>query len=126
MARLGAGTPGKLSAPIASINPTTNQFVINSDSAIDTSTVDWILIDQPMRFSPSGPRMGQAKGAFTDGAADVDGINPMNDTEISVIASIITPAGVAGNLSCPSRPNGSVGILAGNVGGTATFEVAVF
>lgn len=130
MANTLAGTPGFLSAPGASVNPATGQFVINSDSALDTSTVDWVLVDSQLRFSPSGPRMGQANGTLSAGLATVEGINPMSSVDISVIASRITLAGVNGQMSAPTRAPGvtigSIGISGGNVGDISTFEVAVF
>jgi hypothetical protein len=38
------GTPGNLSAPAASRNTSTGQFVIQSSSGTETSTVDWVII----------------------------------------------------------------------------------
>jgi hypothetical protein len=38
------GTAGFLSAPAASRNTSTGQFVINSSSGTDTSTVDWMIV----------------------------------------------------------------------------------
>ena len=39
-----AGTPGYLEAPAASRNAVLGSFVINSSSATDTSTVDWVVV----------------------------------------------------------------------------------
>ena len=39
-----AGTVGDLSVPVASYNTVARTFVINSDNALDTSTVNWFLV----------------------------------------------------------------------------------
>lgn len=125
------GTPGRLSAPQASVDAAAGTFVINSTSNTDISSVDWLVVDQPLRFSPSGPRMGQAAGTFVDGNGlrTVDGMNPFNEVTITVLASLTTAAGTQGNLSAPSQfryptiTNGSVKIDGGNASNTSTFEV---
>lgn len=124
------GTAGKLSAPGASVNVAAGTFVINSDSALDTSTVDWVVFDQPLRFAPSGPLMGQANGTFIAGLATIAGLNPSSYDDVSVLASYITLAGNNGNISAPARApsvtNGSIGIAAGNIADISTFECALF
>lgn len=125
------GTPGRLSAPQASVDPDTGTFVINSTSNTDISSVDWVVIDQPMRFSPSGPRMAQANGTFNggNGLQVVDGMNPRNEIDLTVLASLITAAGTQGNLSAPSQfryptvTNGSIKIDGGDAANTSTYEV---
>lgn len=132
MAETVSGTPGFISIPDATVDEVAGTFVLNSSSALDTSTVDWVLFDQPLRFSPSGPRMGQAKGTLVDGSAVFDGLNPMNDPEVSVIASVYLPGGTDGQLSAPSNgrypivTDGSIRISGGDIANVAGIELAVF
>lgn len=121
-----AGTSGKLSTPSASVDPTTGQFVINSNSGTDTSTVDWVVIGQSLRFSPSGQVFAQSKGTLAS-STQFTGMNPLNDALISVIASVITSA-TPGNLSSPvsSRVGGRVDILSSVGGDGSLVELAVF
>ena len=134
------GTQGKLSAPQASVNPVTGQFVINSNSATDTSTVDWILIDQPMRFSPSGYRMAQARGTLTASvgpggpisSGPIDGMNPFSQPDIVALASIIDPGGTSGDLAilatsrAPTITDGSITVFSSDDLDVSTFEAAAF
>lgn len=93
------GTSGKLSAPVASVDANAGTFVINSNQAADTSVVNWLIVDQAIKFPPNGPRIGQSKGDgdLATGVTFTD-MNPLNDTEVFLAASIITAAGTPGNL----------------------------
>lgn len=112
-ARTFGGTSGKLSAPVASVNPATGQFVINSNSGSDTSIVQWLLIDAALNFPAAGPVIGQSKGALS-GSTSFLRMNPMQDTanfasEVFAAASVIDFAGTAGNLVAdPLTGDGSV------------------
>lgn len=112
-ARTAGGTPGKLSAPVASVNPATGQFVINSDSGTDTSVVQWLLIDESLKFPPSGPRIGQSLGDL-NGSTTFSGLNPLLDSsgyasEVFAAASVVDFAGTPGNLLAdPITGDGSV------------------
>lgn len=125
MAHNPLGAPGKLSAPVASINATTGQFVINSSSGSDTSTVDWVVIDQPLRFSPSGRVFSQSSGNLT-GVTPVAfaNMNPLEES-VAVIASVITSAGTPGNMFCQTRSGGSI-FLTDTAAETSLVEVAAF
>jgi hypothetical protein len=131
MAHEPGGTQGHLSAPQASVNPTTSQFVINSSNAADVSTVDWILIDEPLRFSPSGTRMAQSAGQMVGGSASFTQMLPMLQTDISVLASVIDAGGTSGFLYCsnanrpPTRTDGGVLILS-TAAETSLIESAIF
>lgn len=130
LTRQPAGANDKLSAPVASVNASAGTFVINSASGAETSTVDWVVIDEPIRFSQSGPRMSQAKGSLASGTAYFSSMNPMLDTEISVLASVITPS-TPGNLSCPNAgraptlTDGSI-LIASSASEASLIECIVF
>lgn len=112
-ARTFGGTSGKLSAPVATVNPATGQFVINSNQGADTSIVQWLLIDVALDFAQSGPVIGQSKGDIS-GSTTFSGMNPLMDTanfatEVFAAASVIDFAGTAGNLVAdPLTSDGSV------------------
>lgn len=135
--RTPGGAAGKLSAPQASVNPTTGTFVINSNSATETSSVDWILVDQPMRFSPSGYRMAQARGQLASGGGSLafgmlDGMNPFSQPYLVAIASVIDPGGTSGDMAfrdaerAPTVTNGSILLTSNNAADSSTFEAAAF
>lgn len=126
MANTPAGTPGKLSAPAASVDASAGSFVINSDSALDTSTVDWVVIDQAPRFSPSGNRFAQAEAPMSSGSVTLNDMNPMNQ-EVSVLASVITSSN-PGNLSAPDASRTGGGYAINSTGGTdgSRLETAAF
>lgn len=126
-ARVIGGTSGKLSAPVASVNPATGQFVINSDSATDTSTVSWLIIDEALKFPPSGPRIGQSKGAI-DGSTVFNGMNPLWDTaaaspDLFAAASVIDAAGTQGNLSVAAATLDGSLVVGSTAAETSTIEV---
>lgn len=123
-----AGTSGKLSVPSATVDAATGQFVINSNQAADTSTVDWVVISRILRFSPSGHIFSQARGYLNDGLATYTRMNPMQDNDTAVLASVYTPSGTVANLSAPvaSRVNGSVGIASSSNADVSTLEVVLF
>lgn len=125
------GTPGHLSAPVASVNPTTSQFVINSSSGTDVSTVDWVLLDEPLRFSPSGVRMSQARGTMVGGSANFTEMQPLiTQTEVSILASRISLA-TPGHLACanadraPTRTSGSY-LITSTASETGQIETIMF
>lgn len=124
-----AGTSGKLSVPDATVNPTTGQFVINSNQAADTSTIDWVVVSRILRFSPSGAVFSQARGSLSvDGSGVFSRMNMMQDLDSAVLASVLTPSTPA-NLSCPtaSRTGGSVTILSsGGAGDQSAVELVLF
>lgn len=130
MAHQAGGTQGHLSAPGASVNPILSQFVINSNNAADVSTVDWILIDEPIRFSPSGVRMPQSKGSMGGGSVNFSNMLPSLSTEISVLASLITPS-TPGFLAClnadraPTRTDGGI-LITSTAAEESLIEVAIF
>jgi hypothetical protein len=132
------GTSGKLSAPVASVNSATGSFVINSNQAGDTSDVGYVVIDQPLRFSPSGEIMSQSKGSLAAGSAEFSRMDPLDtipapgrsssNTPLVTLASVITPS-TPGNLSAPqgvARTDGSVLILSSVGGDISLVEVACF
>ena len=100
MARTFGGTPGKLSAPQGSMG-SNGVLIINSNSGTDTSTVDYVIIQAPLRSSVSGPLIGQGLAVADAGTAVFSFMNPMQDTEVSILASVVDP-GTAGNLSAPA------------------------
>jgi hypothetical protein len=122
-----AGTSGKLSVPDATVNADTGQFVINSNQAADTSTVDWVVISRILRFSPSGAIFSQAKGTLAAGTVEITRMNPLQDLETAVLASVYTPSS-PGNLSAPtaSRTGGNVSITSSVGGDVSTVELVVF
>ncbi len=120
-----AGTTGKLSVPSATVDPTLGKFVVNSSSATDTSTVEYVVINRILRFSPSGPVFAQSKGSLS-GTTRFDNMNPLQDDQ-SPIASVITPGGTQGNLSAPTadRILGRTTILS-SAAETSLIELACF
>lgn len=122
-----AGTSGKLSVPSATVDATTGSFVINSNQAADTSTVDWVVISRILRFSPSGAIFSQAFGSITAGAQVYTRMNPLQDNDTAVLASVYTPS-TPGNLSAPvaSRTGGSVSILSSAGGDASVLELVLF
>jgi hypothetical protein len=131
MAHEAGGTTGKLSTPVASVNPATGQFTINSDSGTDTSTIDYIVVDKPLRFSPSGIKMSQSKGSLGSGTATFNDMLPLLQTDVSVLASVITPS-TPGNLRCPNvgraptLTDGTIIIASSDVSDASLIEVALF
>lgn len=126
MANTFGGTPGKLSAPVASVDAAAGTFVINSDSGADTSTVDWIVVDEPLRFSPSGRLFYQSKNTLVAGDATFSDANPL-DEPAAILASIIDVS-TPGNLSAPaaSRLSGDYLIHSSNSSDVSTVESSVF
>lgn len=129
MAATFGGTSGKLSIPSATVLDASGSFVINSSSGTDTSTVDWVIVGNPLRFSPSGSRFAQSKGTLSS-STQFTNMNPLDDTQISVLASVINPSSPA-NLSAPTigsnRSGGLVTILSSDSAGDGSLvEVAVF
>ncbi len=124
------GTVGKLSIPSATVTPATGQFVINSDSALDTSTVDWVLTDGPVRFSPSGEKFaqGQANLGTPPGGALFARMNPLNQPLTSVLFSVSDLLGTFDDLTCPvaGRTGGSYTVQSLNVADTSLIETAMF
>lgn len=122
------GTSGKLSVPDATVDPTTGTFVINSNQAADTSIVDWVVINRILRFSPSGRLFSQARGDLA-GTTVFTKMNPFNETDTAVLASVITSTGTPGNLSSPLvervRGDGSVAVLS-SAAETSNVELALF
>jgi hypothetical protein len=109
-ASLFGGTSGKLSAPVANVDPVAGTFVINSDQAADTSTVSWLIIDENLQFSASGHRIGQSKGAI-EGTTTFTEMNPLVDSEVFAAASVIDVTGTPGNLLASLNLNdGSVNV----------------
>ncbi len=135
MARDLIGTPGNLSVAQASVAPNTSSFIITSDQAADVSTVDYIVVDAPLRFGPSGQRMAQSKGQLgttgPNAAISFANMNPMNDPSISVIASRLNSS-TPGQLTCPTggRPpsltEGRLVVTSSNNGDVSNIEVASF
>jgi hypothetical protein len=132
------GTSGKLSAPVASVNSAAGSFVINSNQGADTSDVGYVIIDQPLRFSPSGEIMSQSKGSLASGTSEFSRMDPLDtipapgrgssNVPLITIASVITPS-TPGNLSAPrgvSRSEGSIFILSSNEDDESLIEVACF
>lgn len=126
-ARSLAGTSGKLSAPVASVNPSAGTFVINSNSAGDTSVVNWLIVDEAIKFPPSGPRIGQAVGALS-GSTAFTNMNPLEDTVaaatlVFAAASVLDSGGSQGNLQAdPATLDGSV-VVGSSGAETSTVEV---
>ncbi len=122
-----AGTSGKLSVPSATLDATTGSFVINSNQAADTSTVDWVVINRILRFSPSGQIFSQSFGTLLNGAATFTRMNPMQDLDTAVLASVYTPS-TPGNLSAPvaSRTGGSVALASSAGGDISVVELVLF
>ncbi len=114
LARLFHGTPGKLSVPTATVNSTTGQFVINSNSGTDTSDVQWLVVDQPLRFSPSGNQFSQSKGSLS-GTTEFTGMNPFDRTTDVIIASVITAGANNDNLSGATAGNGTITVSPGAI-----------
>ena len=117
-ARTFGGTSGKLSAPSASVNPATGQFVINSDQAADVSVVSWLILDEALQFPASGDRIGQSKGAL-NGSTTFSGMNPLWDTAalaplVFAAASVINPNNPANLSADPATLDGSLTV--GNSG----------
>lgn len=131
MATTLSGTTGKLSVPSATVNPTAGTFVINSSSATDTSVVGYVVVDEPLRFSPSGPIFSQSTGTLVGGTHTFAGMDPANKgDELLVLASAMGLA-TPGNLSAPYgsivyRANGSITITSSAGGDTSFLEVAAF
>lgn len=122
------GSPGKLSAPVASINVSANTFVINSNSGTDTSTVDWILIDEAPRSSSSGPFLYQANQSLVGGLSTYTGAAGV-DGEFSIIGSVVDAGGTQETLTAPvaSRTTGGAfAVNSTNGADTSLVEVAVF
>lgn len=124
------GTSGKLSVPSATVDPTTGTFVINSNNAADTSLVDWVVISELLRFSPSGHLFSQAKLDIAGPTpANINRMNPLNETDTTVLASVINFAGTPGNLACPTAARvgsgGQIGI-SDTAAETSTVEVVLF
>lgn len=123
------GPPGKLSAPSASINVSANTFVINSNSGADTSTVDWILIDEPIRSSASGPFLYQANQSLVGGFSTYTGADGVGTDQMSVIASVISTGGTPDTLTAPVASRTATGqfqVISNNGADTSLLEVAVF
>lgn len=123
------GSPGKLSCPSASINAAGNTFVINSNSGIDTSIVDWILIDEPIRSSASGPFLYQANQSLVAGFSTYTGADGVSSDQFSIIASVIDVGGTADILTAPVSARtsaGAFGVISNNGADTSLVEVAVF
>lgn len=122
------GTSGKLSVPTATVDSTTGTFVINSNQAADTSVVDWVVINRILRFDASGRVFSQARGDLS-GTTVFTKMNPLNETDTCVLASVITPTGTSGNLSAPLvervRGDGSIGITP-STADTSNIEVVLF
>lgn len=132
------GTSGKLSAPVASVNATTGQFVINSNSGSDTSDVGYVVVDQPLRFSPSGDQFSQSKGTLSSGSSEFSRMDPLNATPapgrasysfpLITLASVITPS-TPGNLSAPrgtARSEGSILVVSSAGADASLIELASF
>lgn len=121
-----AGTTGKLSVPSATVNPAAGTFIINSSSATDTSSVDYVVISRMLRFSPSGPLFAQSKGTLS-GTTQFNRMNPMQEPDSTVIASVVDPAGTVGNLSAPTadRIGGKCTVLS-SAAETSVVELALF
>lgn len=129
MAATLAGTTGKLSAPVASINPTAGTFVINSNNAADVSVVGYVVVSESLRFSPSGPIFSQSTGTLVAGTGTFAGLDPSNQGDnLLVLASAIGLA-TPGNLSAPlggsNRTAGGVKITS-STAETSLVEVAAF
>ncbi len=123
------GTPGKLSAPAASINPATGTFVINSNQAADTSIVDWVLVDEPLKSSPSGTFLYQANGSLVDGTSTYTLADRIFTGEQSVIASVCSPGGTVGNLNAPLINRSVIGtfiVASDSATETSLVEVVAF
>jgi hypothetical protein len=123
------GSPGKLSAPSASINAAANTFVINSNSGTDTSIVDWILIDEPIRSSASGPFLYQANQSLIDGFSTYTGAADVDSDQFSVIASVVSVDGTPDTLTAPIAARTSAGgfqVISNNGADGSLIEVAVF
>lgn len=108
-AKTFGGTAGKLSAPVASVNPTAGTFVINSNSGTDTSDVNWLIVDELPRFPNSGPVIGQSKGTLS-GTTQFTSMNPMLDAQSFAAASVITSSAPANLAAFVSLTDGSVSI----------------
>lgn len=126
-----SGAAGFLSAPGASVNPATGQFVINSTQGADAASVDYVIVDEPIRFSPSGVRMSQGKGILDAGVGVFENMNPLNQEDISVLASFIALS-TPGQLRCdaagraPTVTNGDITIESSEAGDVSTIEMIIF
>jgi hypothetical protein len=122
-----AGTPGKLSAPQASVDGDAGTFVINSNSGADTSSVDWVLLDGFLRGSPSGAPYYQANGNLIGGSITLIGQNQADSPNLSILASVGNIGGTASNLSVPDaqRLNDGYVILAGGADTSFVETIAI-
>ncbi len=124
-----AGTSGKLSVPDATVDESLSQFVINSNSGTDTSVITYVVVSEPLRFSPSGRVFSQAKGAMADQSAVFTKMDPfLEGSSLAVIASVASIGGTPGNLAAPlggSRAGGSVTITS-TAAETSLIEAAAF
>lgn len=127
MAATFGGTSGKLSVPSATVDATTGQFVINSDQAADTSTIDWVVISRILRFSPSGHLFAQSRATMTAGSVAFSRMNPLNESDTTVIASVIDSA-TPGNLACAAASRDTAGniTVTSSAAETSQIEVALF
>jgi|SRR6478752_5198478 len=133
MAATRAGTAGKLSVPQATVLPASGSFVINSDNAADVSTVTWVVVDNPIRFSPSGIVFSQSFGPMTAGLAtffemDQTSTNQTQADAMAVLASFINTSS-PGNLGAPTgglRAGGQINVNSSSGTDASTIEVAAF
>jgi hypothetical protein len=123
------GTPGHLFASTSNYNVALNSFAINSSSGTDTSTVNWVIITEQPRFSPSGIRVGQSKDVLPgDGdPVSITNMNPFNDQTPAVMASRIDSAGTPGHLfsTTASLTGGNMVIDSTSDTDASTFECAL-
>ena len=101
--------------------------------AADVSTVTWVVVDNPIRFSPSGIVFSQSFGPMTNGLAtffemDQTSTNQTQADAMAILASFINTSS-PGNLGAPTgglRAGGQINVNSSSGTDASTIEVAAF